>query len=109
MAKLAHGIADGPVTMAAKSHLRNGRPVVIAVSSNDALAGAAVLPEAGAFAGAVALPDAGAVLPGMGSIPGIPDLSAGRCWEARGAAPCFGGALGAGFAAFRALRSSSSS
>ena len=28
LAKLAHGIADGPVTMAAKSHLRNGRPVL---------------------------------------------------------------------------------
>ena len=41
IAKLAHGIADGPVTMAAKSHLRNGRPVVIAVSTNDALSGAA--------------------------------------------------------------------
>ncbi len=41
LAKLAHGIADGPVTMAAKSHLRNGRPVVIAVSTNDGLAGAA--------------------------------------------------------------------
>ena len=34
-------IADGPVTMAAKSHLRNGRPVIVAVSTNDALAGAA--------------------------------------------------------------------
>ena len=41
LAKLAHGIADGPVTMAAKSHLRNGRPVLIAVSTNDALAVAA--------------------------------------------------------------------
>ena len=41
IAKLAHGIADGPVTMAAKSHLRNGRPVVIGVSTNDALSGAA--------------------------------------------------------------------
>ena len=41
LAKLAHGIADGPVTMAAKSHLRNGRPVLSAVSTNDALAGAA--------------------------------------------------------------------
>lgn len=41
LAKLSHGIADGPVTMAAKSHLRNGRPVVIAVSTNDALSGAA--------------------------------------------------------------------
>ena len=41
LAKLAHSIADGAVTMAAKSHLRNGRPLVIAVSTNDALAGAA--------------------------------------------------------------------
>lgn len=41
LAKLAHSIADTSVTMAAKSHLRNGRPVVIAVSTNDALAGAA--------------------------------------------------------------------
>ena len=38
LAKLAHSIADTPVTMAAKSHLRNGRPVVIALSTNDALA-----------------------------------------------------------------------
>ena len=41
LAKLAHSIADGPVTMAVKSHLRNGRPVLLAVSTNDALAGAA--------------------------------------------------------------------
>ena len=41
LAKLAHSIADTPVTMAAKSHLRNGRPVIVAVSTNDALAGAA--------------------------------------------------------------------
>lgn len=41
LAKLAHSIADTPVTMAAKSHLRNARPVVVAVSTNDALAGAA--------------------------------------------------------------------
>ncbi len=41
LAKLAHSIADSPVTMAAKSHLRNGRPVIIAVSTNDGLAGAA--------------------------------------------------------------------
>lgn len=41
IAKLAHSIADGPVTMATKSHLRNGRPVLIAVSTNDALMGAA--------------------------------------------------------------------
>ncbi len=41
LAKLAIGIADTPVTMAAKSHLRNLRPVLIAISTNDALAGAA--------------------------------------------------------------------
>ena len=41
LAKLAHSIADTPVTMAVKSHLRNGRPVIIAVSTNDALGGAA--------------------------------------------------------------------
>ena len=41
LAKLAHSIADTPVTMAAKSHLRNGRPVLVAISTNDALAGAA--------------------------------------------------------------------
>lgn len=36
-AKLVNGITDTPVLMAAKSHLRNGRPVVIAISTNDAL------------------------------------------------------------------------
>ena len=41
LAKLSHGIADTPVTMAAKSHLRNGRPVLIAPSTNDGLSGAA--------------------------------------------------------------------
>lgn len=41
LAKLAHGIADTPVTMAAKSHLRNARPVIVAVSTNDALGAAA--------------------------------------------------------------------
>lgn len=41
LAKLAHSIADSSVTMAAKSHLRNGRPVIVAVSTNDGLAGAA--------------------------------------------------------------------
>ena len=41
LAKLAHSIADTSVTMATKSHLRNGRPVLIAVSTNDALGGAA--------------------------------------------------------------------
>ncbi len=39
IAKLANGIADTAVTLAAKSHLRNGRPVVIAVSTNDGLGG----------------------------------------------------------------------
>ena len=37
LAKLANGITDTPVLMAAKAHLRNQRPVVIAVSTNDAL------------------------------------------------------------------------
>ena len=41
LAKLASGIADTPVTLAAKSHLRNARPLLIAVSTNAALAGAA--------------------------------------------------------------------
>lgn len=41
LSKLAHSIADTPVTMAAKSHLRNGRPVIVAPSTNDALCGAA--------------------------------------------------------------------
>jgi len=38
LAKLACGIADSSVTLAAKAHLRNERPIVIAVSSNDSLA-----------------------------------------------------------------------
>lgn len=41
MAKLANSIVDTPVTMAAKSHIRNGRPVVIAAATNDGLAGSA--------------------------------------------------------------------
>ena len=41
IAKLAAGITDTAVTMAAKAHLRNGRPVVVAVSSNDGLAAGA--------------------------------------------------------------------
>lgn len=41
LGKLANGITDTPVTMAVKSHLRNQKPVVIAVSTNDALAGSA--------------------------------------------------------------------
>lgn len=38
IAKLVNGITDTPVTMAVKSHIRNARPVVIAISTNDALA-----------------------------------------------------------------------
>ncbi len=41
LAKLALGIVDTPVTLAVKSHLRNGNPVVIAVSTNDALSNSA--------------------------------------------------------------------
>ncbi len=37
LAKLACGITDSPVLMAAKGHLRNGRPVVLAIATNDAL------------------------------------------------------------------------
>ena len=37
LAKLAHGITDTAVTMAAKSHLRNGRPLCIAFTTNDGL------------------------------------------------------------------------
>ena len=36
-AKLCHGIVDSPVLMAAKAHMRNGKPLVIAISTNDAL------------------------------------------------------------------------
>ena len=41
MAKLAAGIIDTPVTMAAKSHIRNAYPLVIAPSTNDGLSGTA--------------------------------------------------------------------
>ena len=37
LAKLCAGITDSPVLMAAKAHLRNERPLVISVSTNDAL------------------------------------------------------------------------
>lgn len=37
LAKLAAGITDTCVTMAAKAHLRNSRPILIAVSTNDGL------------------------------------------------------------------------
>ena len=41
LAKLAHGITDSAVLMAAKAHLRNGRPLVLAISTNDGLSGSA--------------------------------------------------------------------
>jgi len=41
LAKIALGITDTPVTMAAKAHLRNNRPLVLGISTNDALAGGA--------------------------------------------------------------------
>lgn len=41
IAKLANGITDTPVTMAIKSHLRNENPVVVGISTNDALSGSA--------------------------------------------------------------------
>ena len=41
LARLATGLTDTAVTMAAKRHLRNGRPVVVAFSTNDALSGSA--------------------------------------------------------------------
>ncbi len=40
--KLANGITDTPVTLAVKAHLRNEKPVLIAVSTNDALTASAV-------------------------------------------------------------------
>jgi len=41
LGKLAGGITDTAVTMAAKAHLRNGRPVVLGVASNDGLSAGA--------------------------------------------------------------------
>ena len=41
LAKITYGITDTPVTMAVKAHLRNARPLLIAVSTNDGLAGSA--------------------------------------------------------------------
>ncbi len=37
LAKLANGITDSSVTMAAKAHLRNNKPLCIALATNDAL------------------------------------------------------------------------
>lgn len=41
LAKIANGITDTSVTMAVKAHIRNGRPVLLAVSTNDALGNSA--------------------------------------------------------------------
>ena len=41
LAKLANSITDTPVLMAAKAHIRNDSPLVLAVSTNDALSGSA--------------------------------------------------------------------
>ena len=49
LARLANGFSDTAVTMAAKAHLRNGGPLVLAVATNDGLAGAA--PNLGALLG----------------------------------------------------------
>lgn len=49
LAKLAHGVTDGTVTMAAKAHLRNGRPLVLALATNDGLAASA--PNVGTMLG----------------------------------------------------------
>ncbi len=39
LAKIANGIADTAVTLVCKAHLRNNRPVVMAISTNDGLSG----------------------------------------------------------------------
>ncbi|MBQ7725988.1 MAG: dipicolinate synthase subunit B [Clostridia bacterium] len=41
MAKIALGITDTPVTMAVKAHLRNNKPVILAIATNDALGASA--------------------------------------------------------------------
>ena len=41
LGKLSHGITDSAVTMAAKGHLRNGKPLVLGVSTNDGLGASA--------------------------------------------------------------------
>ena len=42
LSKIAAGITDTSVTMAAKSHLRNNRPLLLAIATNDALSGSAI-------------------------------------------------------------------
>ena len=41
LAKLANGVTDTAVTMACKAHLRNGAPLILAISTNDGLSGSA--------------------------------------------------------------------
>ena len=41
LGKLANGVTDTAVAMACKAHLRNGRPLVLAISTNDGLSGSA--------------------------------------------------------------------
>lgn len=41
LAKLANGITDSSVTMAVKAHLRNNKPVILTIATNDALGGSA--------------------------------------------------------------------
>ncbi|WP_353093509.1 dipicolinate synthase subunit B [Tissierella praeacuta] len=41
LSKLANAITDTPVSMAWKAHLRNNKPVVVAISTNDGLSGSA--------------------------------------------------------------------
>jgi dipicolinate synthase subunit B len=41
LAKIARGITDTAVTMAIKAHLRNNKPVVLGIATNDALGGSA--------------------------------------------------------------------
>ncbi len=41
LGKLAHGVADTSVTLAAKAHLRNNRPILLAPSTNDGLGASA--------------------------------------------------------------------
>ena len=41
LAKLANAITDGPVLMAAKSHLRNQKPALVGISTNDGLGASA--------------------------------------------------------------------
>lgn len=40
-AKLAHGVTDSCITMSVKSHLRSGKPILLAIASNDSLLGSA--------------------------------------------------------------------